>query len=88
MKKEGKIYNQHAKCTMHLEKQKYIYHIQKQCSLDLNYPGENILAARNAVGKVQIPRFSKGVYVTLLGIVMNSYLGALHACFRLLTPGV
>lgn len=25
MRKEGKMYNQHARCSMRLEKQKYIY---------------------------------------------------------------
>lgn len=87
MKKEGKMYNQHARCSMHLEKQKYIYIISRS-NVHSTILGKNILAVRNAIGKSQIPRFSKGVYVTVLGVVMNSYLGALHACFRLLTHGV
>lgn len=70
---------------MHLEKQKYIYIISRSnVHLILTILGKNILAVRNAAGKVQIPRFSKGIYVTLLGGVMNTYLGALHACCRLL----
>lgn len=74
---------------MHLEKQKYIYIISRSnVHLILTILGKNILAVRNAAGKVQIPRFSKGIYVTSLGVVMNTYLGALHACFRLLTLGV
>lgn len=56
--------------------------------LILTILGKNVLAVRNAVGKVQVPKFSKGVYVTLLGVVMNFYLGATNACFRLLTHGV
>lgn len=89
MKKEGKMYNQHARCSMHLEKQKYIYIISRSnVHSILTILGKYILAVRNAIGKSQIPRFSKGVYVTVLGVVMNSYLGALHACFRLLTHGV
>lgn len=65
---------------MHLEKQKNIY-IMARSNVHLIFTnlGKNVLAVRNTGGKVQIPRFSRGV-------VMNSYLGALHACF--LTHGV
>lgn len=55
MKKEGKMYNQHARCSMHLEKQKDIY-IYKISRIDvhsvLTILGENVLAVRNATGKI------------------------------------
>lgn len=84
MKKEGKKYNQHARCSMHLEKQNtyiYIYIISRgNVHSILTILGKNVLAVRNAVVKFRHPDFLME-FVTLLGVVMNSYLGALHACF-------